>query len=131
MKTIGEYEASLHALKATNFAQKVLKEVDNDNKDTFAKHAKTNFLAGVEWLIEEMGWRSVEDKLPENKLIFHNKYYDSGDIEMLYFTTDDVMVLLDSGKISKAKRISDDGDVWEWSLSKIEQEEIIYWREIP
>lgn len=61
MKTIGEYEASLHALKATNFAQKVLKEVDNDNKDTFAKHAKTNFLAGVEWLIEEMGWLKQEE----------------------------------------------------------------------
>lgn len=120
MKTIGEYEASLHALKATNFAQKVLKEVDNDNKDTFAKHAKTNFLAGVEWLIEEMGWRSVEDKLPEDLLPVNKKW--------CYY----VLVLLNNGKMAQARRISlPKGDKWMWVISDHEQEEIIYWREIP
>lgn len=130
MKTIGEYEASLHALKATNFAQKVLKEVDNDNKDTFAKHAKTNFLAGVEWLIEEMGWRSVEDKLPEDLLPVNKKwcYFE----ELSFLSVGYVLVLLNNGKMAQARRISlPKGDKWMWVISDHEQEEIVYWREIP
>lgn len=129
MKTIGEYESSLHALKATNFAQKVLKEVDNDNKDTFAKHAKANFLAGVEWLIEEMGWRSVEDKLPEEVLPVNNKWFYFE--ELLFLSTGYVLVLLNNGKMVQARRISRQGDKWMWAISDHKQEEIVYWREIP
>lgn len=131
MKTIGADAAIEHARKATNFAKEILKEVDNDNKDTFAKYARVNFLAGVEWLLEDMGWKSVDDELPENKLIYHTKWHDNEDIEMSYLCTDDVLVLLDSGKMYKTKRISFPDGEWKWNISICKQEEIVYWREIP
>lgn len=129
MKTIGADAAIEHAKRATNFAKEILKEVDNDNKDTFAKHARVNFLAGVEWLLEEMGWKSVDDKLPEDLLPVNKKwcYFE----ELSFLSAGYVLVLLNNGKMVQARRISLQGDKWMWVISDHKQEEIVYWREIP